>query len=83
MSLGLEVIPEDFVYTFLIQFEDVVHPKHFLCPRHFVHTCANLSKVQNGMAHTQYTKHTVMGEVGRKNCVKYVLEKTKSHLLLP
>lgn len=58
VSLVLEVIPEDFIYTFLIQFEETVHPKYFLRPRRFVHTCANLSKVQKGMVYTVHQTRT-------------------------
>lgn len=58
VSLVLEVIPEDFIYTFLIQFEETVHPKYFLCPRRFVHTCANLSEAQKGMVYTVHQTRT-------------------------
>lgn len=47
--------------TFLIQFEETVHPKYFLCPRRFVHTCANLSKVQKGMVYTVHQTRTPGG----------------------
>lgn len=49
------MISEDLLYTFLIQFEDTVHTKHFCCPVHFVYTRAHLSKVHHGMVHTQQT----------------------------
>lgn len=68
----------NFVYTIL----RYCAPQHFCCSRHFVHTCANLSEVQNSVAHIQYIEGTVIGEVKRKNCMKEILEKNKPHFLV-